>query len=80
MVEDLGLRYQGSSPSAPPTNTKRYGNLVDSSNAVVEVTAPLVDDSIASALDGAAVAWSQTRDPRGLRRALHQVLAKLEDM
>lgn len=78
MVSACAARVQV--PSAPPffTNTDEYLN--DGSNAVVEVAAGSVEDPIASALQGAAAAWSRTRDPRGLRRAIHQLLAKLEDL
>jgi len=78
MVSTCASRVQV--PSAPPEKTRKHQILRDDSNAVVEVAAHSVEDPIASALDGAAVAWSRTRDPRGLRRALHELLAKLEDL
>jgi hypothetical protein len=78
MVSACAFRVQV--PSAPPEKPKKHEILHDGSNSVVEVAARPVEDPIASALQGAAAAWSRAHDPRGLRRALHQLLAKLEDL
>lgn len=71
-------------PSAPRLNVCVVTNLQHGSKAVVKDLDRLVEDEVIDpvrdALGRALKAWTETRDLRGLRRVLHGLLAKLDDV